>query len=63
MNVYAISSGVVLPYILDPNFEKYLPVIPPQISSVNFTWKAGDKKTVSFRLNINFYSTKNFKLG
>jgi WNT inhibitory factor 1 len=44
MEIYAIVNGNVLPYILDPNFEKYLPVIPSEVSYVNFTWKAGMKK-------------------
>lgn len=44
MEIYAIADGVVLPYILDPNFEKYLPIIPAEVVKVNFTWKAGDQK-------------------
>lgn len=44
MEIYAIANGNVLPYILDPNFEKYLPLIPSEVSYVNFTWKAGMKK-------------------
>lgn len=44
MEIYAIVNGNVLPYILDPNFEKYLPVIPSEVSYVNFTWKSGMKK-------------------
>lgn len=44
MEIYAILNGNVLAYILDPNFEKYLPVIPSEVSYVNFTWKAGQKK-------------------
>ncbi|XP_065202290.1 protein shifted isoform X2 [Planococcus citri] len=44
MEIYAIVDGKVLPYILDPNFEKYLPVIPSEVGSVNFTWKSGMKK-------------------
>lgn len=42
--IFAIADGVVLPYILDPNFEKYLPVIPSDVGSVNFTWKSGEYK-------------------
>lgn len=48
MDIFAIVDGVVLPYILDPNFEKYLPVVPAEVNSVNFTWKGGDKQTVRF---------------
>ncbi|CAH0561994.1 unnamed protein product [Brassicogethes aeneus] len=44
MEIYAIVNGNVLPYILEPNFEKHLPVIPSEVSYVNFTWKAGRKK-------------------
>ncbi|XP_034237856.1 protein shifted isoform X1 [Thrips palmi] len=44
MEIYAIVDGHVLPYILDPNFEKYLPIIPSEVGYVNFTWKSGIKK-------------------
>ena len=40
MQIYAIVDGKVLPYILDPNFEKYLPVIP---SEVSITSRSGEK--------------------
>lgn len=33
MEIYAIADGRVLSYILDPNFENYLPVIPSEVSS------------------------------
>lgn len=49
MEIYAIVNGNVLAYILDPNFENYLPVIPSEVNYVNFTWKAGNKK-----YNYNF---------
>ena len=41
MSIPVIVDSIVLPYILDPNFEKYLPIIPPQLNSFNFTWKGG----------------------
>lgn len=41
MNIFAIIDGDVLSYVLDPNFEKYLPVIPAEVNSVNFTWRSG----------------------
>ncbi|XP_076310838.1 wnt inhibitory factor 1-like isoform X3 [Tachypleus tridentatus] len=44
MEIYAIVDGTVLSYILDPNFEKYLPVIPSEINSFNFTWTSGENK-------------------
>ena len=34
MEIYAIVDGHVLPYILDPNFEKYLPIIPSEVSVI-----------------------------
>ncbi|XP_039276528.1 protein shifted [Nilaparvata lugens] len=44
MEIYAIMDGNVLEYILDPNFERYLPIIPSEVEYVNFTWKSGMKK-------------------
>jgi len=42
--IAVIEDGVVKEDILDPNFEKYLPTIPSEVSQVNFTWKSGKKK-------------------
>lgn len=44
MKIYAIDNGKVSAHIKDPNFNLYLPVIPSEVSSVNFTWKSGSKK-------------------
>ncbi|XP_050093258.1 protein shifted isoform X2 [Anopheles aquasalis] len=44
MKIYAIDNGRVSPHIRDPNFSQYLPMIPSEVSCVNFTWKAGSKK-------------------
>ncbi|XP_046456634.1 protein shifted-like isoform X3 [Daphnia pulex] len=44
MEIYIAAEGRVLSYILDPNFEKYLPVIPSEVGYVNFTWKSGEHK-------------------
>jgi len=44
MEIFVIADGYVMPYILDPNFEKHLPIIPTEVSSVNFTWKSGGYK-------------------
>lgn len=44
MEIYAISDGIVLPYLLDPEFENKLPIIPSEVSYVNFTWKSGLKR-------------------
>ncbi|XP_029842229.1 protein shifted isoform X3 [Ixodes scapularis] len=52
MEIFAILDGVVLPYILDPNFEKYLPVIPSEVNSVNFTWKAGENKNYYYDFDV-----------
>jgi WNT inhibitory factor 1 len=35
MEIYAIMDGHVLPYILDPNFEKYLPIIPSEVGDLH----------------------------
>ncbi|CAG2064768.1 unnamed protein product [Timema podura] len=34
MEIYAIVDGHVLPYILDPKFEQYLPIIPSEVGSI-----------------------------
>lgn len=44
MKIYAIDNGKVSLHIKDPNFNQYLPVIPSEVSSVNFTWRSGAKK-------------------
>ncbi|KAG8036731.1 hypothetical protein G9C98_004053 [Cotesia typhae] len=44
MEIYAISEGKVLSYLLDPELENKLPIIPSEVSYVNFTWKSGVKK-------------------
>lgn len=44
MEIYAIDEGRVVPYLLDPEFESKLPIIPNELSYVNFTWKSGVKK-------------------
>ncbi|XP_028982459.1 protein shifted isoform X1 [Diachasma alloeum] len=50
MEIYAISEGRVLSYLLDPEFEIKLPIIPSEVSYVNLTWKSGVK-----RYTYNFY--------
>lgn len=44
MKISAIVDGDVMQTLLDPNFEKYLPVIPSEVASVNFTWKSGENR-------------------
>nr|CAG4649312.1 EOG090X05QS [Scapholeberis mucronata] len=44
MEILIAADGRVLPYILDPNFEKYLPIIPSEVGYVNFTWKSGESQ-------------------
>lgn len=51
MKIHVIVDGSVLPYVLDPNFEKYLPVIPAEVTSVNFTWKGGDRKSYNYHFD------------
>ncbi|KAL1493161.1 hypothetical protein ABEB36_011271 [Hypothenemus hampei] len=58
MVIYAIINGSVLSYILDPNFENSLPVIPSEVNYVNFTWKAGNK-----RYNYHFDKLESFDEG
>lgn len=36
MEIYAIMDGHVLPYILDPNFEKHLPIIPSEVGNSDY---------------------------
>lgn len=48
MKIFAIADGHVLPIILDPNFESYLPIIPSEVVSVNFTWQSGENKIYSY---------------
>ncbi|XP_054711110.1 protein shifted-like [Uloborus diversus] len=42
MDIFVITDAAVLPYILDPNFEKYLPVIPSEVNEFKFTWRSPD---------------------
>lgn len=44
MKIYAIDNGKVSPHLKSPNFNHNLPVIPSEVSSVNFTWRSGTKK-------------------
>lgn len=37
MEIYIAADGRVLSYILDPNFEKYLPIIPSEVSCCIYT--------------------------
>ncbi|XP_070157893.1 protein shifted isoform X2 [Polyergus mexicanus] len=55
MEIYAIAEGRVLSPLLDPEFESKLPIIPSEVSHVNFTWKAGAKKYY-----YNFFRLKSF---
>ncbi|XP_071554572.1 protein shifted isoform X2 [Temnothorax nylanderi] len=55
MEIYAIAEGQVLAYLLDPEFENKLPIIPSEVSHVNFTWKSGVKKYY-----YNFFRLKSF---
>lgn len=44
LRIFAIENGRVSHFLRDPAFDSYLPIIPPEISYVNFTWTAGHKK-------------------
>ena len=44
LRIFAIENGKVSHFLRDPNFDSYMPMIPPEVSYVNFTWTAGQKK-------------------
>lgn len=44
LRIFAIENGRVSHFLRDPAFDSYLPMIPPEVSYVNFTWTAGNKK-------------------
>lgn len=48
MEIPVIIDGVVMSFVREPNFEKTLPVIPYEVSSVNFTWSTGCCRSYSY---------------
>lgn len=56
LEVFIISDGSVAPYLLDPNVEESIPVIPPEVETVNLTWEAGPDIVSSLPLpdKLNF---------
>ncbi|XP_031621118.1 protein shifted isoform X2 [Contarinia nasturtii] len=44
MKVYAIYNGSVSMHLISPNFNNNLPIIPSELTNVNFTWRSGTKK-------------------
>lgn len=44
LRIFAVENGRVSHFLRDPAFDSYLPMIPPEVSYVNFTWSAGHKK-------------------
>lgn len=44
MKIYAINNGSVSYHIKDPHFNQYIPTIPSEVNSVNFTWRSGNRK-------------------
>lgn len=42
--IYAIDNGRVSADLRNPNLNNNLPIIPTEVSIVNFTWKSGNKK-------------------
>lgn len=54
--MFIISDGSVAPYLLDPNVEESIPVIPPEVETVNLTWEAGPDIVSSLPLpdKLNF---------
>ncbi|XP_020282545.1 protein shifted isoform X2 [Pseudomyrmex gracilis] len=55
LEIYVISNGRVLEHLLDPELENKLPIIPNEVSHVNFTWKSGAKKYF-----YNFFRLKSY---
>lgn len=44
IKIFAIENGKVSPHLKNPNFNHNLPLIPSEVSSVNFTWCSRTKK-------------------
>lgn len=44
IRIFAIENGRVNPLLKDPAFDSLMPIIPPEISYMNFTWTAARKK-------------------
>lgn len=44
MKIYAIDNGRVSMHLKSPNFNNNLPIIPSEVSCVNFTWRSGKKQ-------------------
>ncbi|XP_064606949.1 wnt inhibitory factor 1-like isoform X2 [Liolophura sinensis] len=42
MEIFIIRDGGVAPYLSDPDFDRHIPGIPPQVDTVNLTWEAGE---------------------
>jgi len=56
LRIFAIENGRVSHFLRDPAFDSYLPMIPPEVSYVNFTWTAGQKK---YRYHFDHLSSLN----
>lgn len=50
MKIFAIDNGRVSMHLKSPNFNNNLPIIPSEMSCVNFTWHSGTKK---YRYNFD----------
>lgn len=44
MKIYAIDNGKVSMHLKSPNFNNNLPIIPSELTCVNFTWRSGAKR-------------------
>lgn len=44
MKIFAIDNGRVSMHLKSPNFNNNLPIIPSEVSCVNFTWRSGTKR-------------------
>lgn len=44
MKIFAIDNGRVSMHLKSPNFNNNLPIIPSEVTCVNFTWRSGTKR-------------------
>ena len=42
MDIYVIKDGVVVPYLQDAYFGAQLPILPPEVETVEISWFAHD---------------------
>ena len=45
-----IKDGAVNSYLRNPDLEKYMPILPANLETVNLKWKAGDVRVSTHML-------------